>query len=113
MSGIAYATKNWRHCIILQICVALTKPNKRTWRQHRKRTFAFSRLLKVIVNEGTEQSRKSMSSSQGHECTTNAMDWAAAFGQTEAVKWLSQNRAEGCTKDAMGEGLFPCLLSQR
>lgn len=31
------------------------------------------------------------------------MDWAAAFGQTDAVKWLSENRTEGCTKDAMGE----------
>lgn len=43
---------------------------------------------------------------QGHECTTNAMDWAAAFGQTEAVKWLSENRTEGCTKDAMGERCY-------
>ncbi len=31
------------------------------------------------------------------------MDWAAAFGQTEAVRWLSENRTEGCTNDAMGE----------
>ncbi|CAN0095141.1 unnamed protein product [Scytosiphon promiscuus] len=38
---------------------------------------------------------------QGHDCTTNAMDWAAAFGQTEAIKWLSAHRTEGCTKDAM------------
>ena len=42
--------------------------------------------------------------SQGHRCTTNAMDWAAAFGQTDIVRWLSENRTEGCTKDAMGEG---------
>lgn len=40
---------------------------------------------------------------QGHRCSTNAMDWAAAFGQLEVVKWLSVNRSEGCTKNAMGE----------
>lgn len=32
------------------------------------------------------------------------MDWASAFGQLVVVKWLSKNRHEGCTTDAMGEG---------
>ena len=40
---------------------------------------------------------------QGYNCTPNAMDWAAAFGQTDVVRWLTENRTEGCTKDAMGE----------
>ena len=31
------------------------------------------------------------------------MNWAAAFGQLETVKWLSENRSEGCTEDAMGK----------
>lgn len=49
---------------------------------------------------------------QGYACTTSAMDWAAAFGQVKVVKWLSENRTEGCTKDAMGEGLNARVRSQ-
>jgi hypothetical protein len=34
-------------------------------------------------------------------CTTNAMDCATGYGNLEMVKWLHENRTEGCTKDAM------------
>ena len=34
-------------------------------------------------------------------CTTNAMDWAAENGHLDIVKFLHENRTEGCTKDAM------------
>jgi ankyrin repeat protein len=33
--------------------------------------------------------------------TINAMDWAAGIGHLEVVKWLHENRQEGCTKTAM------------
>ncbi|GAB9476371.1 hypothetical protein Gpo141_00013437, partial [Globisporangium polare] len=35
-------------------------------------------------------------------CTVSAMNTAAAFGHLEVVKFLHENRAEGCTTDAMG-----------
>jgi len=34
-------------------------------------------------------------------CTTYAMDWAAYNGHLETVKWLHENRTEGCTKYAI------------
>src|SRR6476661_2624364 len=34
-------------------------------------------------------------------CTTRAMDWAADHGHLEIVKWLHENRKEGCTTGAM------------
>ena len=34
-------------------------------------------------------------------CTTNAMDYAAIKGNLEVIKWLHYNRKEGCTKCAM------------
>jgi hypothetical protein len=34
-------------------------------------------------------------------CTTKAMDNAAKSGHLEVVKWLHENRSEGCTTDAM------------
>ena len=34
-------------------------------------------------------------------CTKDAMFWAALNGHLEVVKWLHENRTEGCTKDAM------------
>ncbi len=34
-------------------------------------------------------------------CTTNAMDLAANNGHLDVVKWLHRNRREGCTKAAM------------
>ena len=33
--------------------------------------------------------------------TTATMDWAAAYGRLEIVKWLHENRSEGCTPWAM------------
>ena len=33
--------------------------------------------------------------------TTYAMDYAAQNGHLETVKWLHQNRKEGCTRNAM------------
>ena len=34
-------------------------------------------------------------------CTTKAMNWAAENGHLEVVKWLHENRTEGCTTQAM------------
>jgi hypothetical protein len=34
-------------------------------------------------------------------CTAYAMDWAAKNGHLEMVKWLHENRTEGCTTNAM------------
>ncbi len=34
-------------------------------------------------------------------CTTWAMDWAALNGHLDVIKWLHENRTEGCTKYAM------------
>lgn len=34
-------------------------------------------------------------------CSTNAMDYAAMYGHLEIVKWLHENRTEGCTTNAM------------
>ena len=34
-------------------------------------------------------------------CSVAAMDWAAKNGHLEVVKWLHVNRTEGCTEDAM------------
>jgi len=34
-------------------------------------------------------------------CTINAMNWAAYNGYIEVVKWLHENRKEGCTIKAM------------
>jgi hypothetical protein len=33
--------------------------------------------------------------------TTDAMDMASRTGYLETVKWLHENRTEGCTQDAM------------
>ena len=35
------------------------------------------------------------------EYTANAMDWAAFYGHLDVIKWLHENRKEGCTTDAM------------
>jgi len=35
------------------------------------------------------------------EYTTDAINWAAENGQLKVVKWLHENRTEGCTKWAM------------
>ena len=34
-------------------------------------------------------------------CTINAMDWGAKFGHLDIVIWLHDNRTEGCTTNAM------------
>ncbi|CAN0063652.1 unnamed protein product [Choristocarpus tenellus] len=38
---------------------------------------------------------------EGHGCTTDAMDSAAAAGHLDVVKWLHKHRTEGATKAAM------------
>ncbi|OQS03306.1 ankyrin repeat [Thraustotheca clavata] len=38
-------------------------------------------------------------------CTKVAMDYAAADGHLEIVKFLHENRAEGCTTEAMDKAL--------
>ena len=38
-------------------------------------------------------------------CSTDAMDFAADKGHLEILKWLYQNRGEGCTKDAMNDAV--------
>ncbi len=38
-----------------------------------------------------------LKSGQGKEFSTQAMDLAAANGHLEVVKWLHENRTEGCT----------------
>lgn len=37
----------------------------------------------------------------GIQCTTAAMDGAAANNHLEVVKWLHENRSEGSTTDAL------------
>jgi len=39
-------------------------------------------------------------------CTTAAMDLAVENGHLEVVKWLHENRKEGCTIDAMDYAPF-------
>jgi hypothetical protein len=34
-------------------------------------------------------------------CTTRAMNWASRYGHFEVVKWLHFNRKEGCTEYAI------------
>ena len=36
-------------------------------------------------------------------CTTDAMNWAAKNGHLEVVRWLHEDRSEGCTKRAMND----------
>jgi hypothetical protein len=36
-------------------------------------------------------------------CTVEAMNRAAEYGHLEIVKWLHENRTEGCTKSAMDD----------
>src|SRR6476620_10186707 len=36
-------------------------------------------------------------------CTTNAMDWTARRGDLEVLKWLHENRTEGCTTNAIDQ----------
>lgn len=38
-----------------------------------------------------------LKSDQAKEFSTSAMDLAAANGHLEVVKWLHENRKEGCT----------------
>lgn len=40
------------------------------------------------------------------------MNWAAAFGKLEVIKWLSESRTEGCTTDAMGEPNRECQTDE-
>ncbi|ETI33260.1 hypothetical protein F441_19917 [Phytophthora nicotianae CJ01A1] len=37
---------------------------------------------------------------RGDGCTTQAMDCAAANGHLDTIQWLHSNRTEGCSKDA-------------
>ena len=38
-------------------------------------------------------------------CTTEAIDLAASHGHLEVVKWLHNNRKEGCTAEAMNKAV--------
>ena len=44
---------------------------------------------------------------KGNKCTTCAMDDAARNGHLEIIKWLHENRTDGCTKSANAQG---CML---
>ncbi|CAN0285764.1 unnamed protein product [Ascophyllum nodosum] len=70
--------------------------------ERRRVRFFCSKFAMDKAAQGGHMSVLQLLHDQGHSCTTNAMNWAAAFGQLETVKWLSENRSEGCTEDAMG-----------
>ena len=43
-------------------------------------------------------------------CTTKAMDEAVAYGHLEVIKWLHENRSEGCTAEAINIATRNCHL---
>ena len=53
------------------------------------------------AQEGHLQVVKWLHENRSEGCTSDAMDGAAQEGHLDVVKWLHENRSEGCTSDAM------------
>ena len=63
-------------------------------------TFTFI-AMNLAARNGHLEVVKWLHQNRTEGCTTDAMDHAASNGHLDVVKWLHQNRKEGCTKDAM------------
>ena len=60
-----------------------------------------SDVIDTAARKGCLNIIKWLHENRNDGCTTNAMDYAATNGHIEIVKWLHENRTEGCTTDAM------------
>ena len=61
----------------------------------------FKDMMNLAAENGHLEVVKWLSENRKEGCTTDAMDRAARNGYFEVVKWLSKNRKEGCTSNAI------------
>jgi hypothetical protein len=70
------------------------------WLHNNNYTFTID-AMGLAASNGHLEVVKWLHENRMEGCTKYAMDWAAWYGHLEVVKWLHENRKEGCTKWAM------------
>ena len=63
--------------------------------------FFFDNAMTWAVRKGHLEVVKWLHENRQEGCTIDAMNWAAGRGHLDVMKWLHENRQEGCTTGAM------------